>query len=142
MTSAWLTAGRVLIGAACGAAIGFALHFLVVQPPYLDETRVSVAFMVIVAALGAAAAGFLSRTGWLMLGGGLAGSIVAGLCGVLLTFHPKGLIYSFLGAPIGAVLVLLRRLEQASKKPPPEASALSARSGVWDDELDAGGIPD
>ena len=130
---------RVLIGAALGAAIGLPLSYLV-APNEIDRApRLVLMFVGIMAALGAVAAGFLSRTGWAMLGGAAVGALVAGICGVIATMHPKGLIYSILGVPFGAVLVMLCCLED---EPPnrahrsPSRSPSPAQSGVWDRELD------
>ena len=132
---AWFTVRRMLIGAFYGAAIGLPYLFLS-EPPRADEYRLVAAFLGILAILGAVAAGFLSATGWAMLAGGLVGAIAMGLLGVLATLHLKGLIYSFLGAPIGAVVVLLYQLEAETAKPSAKAKASPAQSGVWDDELD------
>jgi hypothetical protein len=130
----WHPVRRILVGAAGGAALGFVL------PHVLGENAqalaVRIAFTVIMAALGASAFAFLSATGWAMLAGGLVGSVAAGLLGVLATLHLKGVIYSFLGAPVGAIWVLLHRLGREGRKPPDTAVASPARPGVWDAELD------
>jgi hypothetical protein len=88
------------------------------------------------AVLGGVASGFLSRTGWAMIAGGIIGAIVVGLFGVLATLHIKGLIYSFLGAPLGVFLVLLYRLEYEKVKPVQKEPASKSQPGAWVDELD------
>jgi len=136
MLPVWFAVRRMLVGAACGAAIGFLLQYMVVRPPAANEPGVVVAFVGIMAILGAVAAGFLSTTGWAMLAGGIVGAIATGLFGVLATLHPKGLVYSFIGAPLGALFVLIYRLEHEPAKSSHKASASPAQSGVGDRELD------
>ena len=136
MTRAWFALRRVLIGANCGAVIGFALHYLVVEPQGSHDPNLGIAFVAIVSTLGALAGGFLSTTGWTMLAGAFVGGIVAGLCGAALTLHISGLIYSCMGAPIGAVAIFLLWPEQNARNLSPGASASPAQSGVWDRELD------
>jgi hypothetical protein len=105
----------MLVGAACGAAIGFALYYVVARPTK-DEPGLAVAFVSIVAILGVVASQCFSATGWAMLAGGFLGAIATGLLGVVATLHLKGLVYSFIGVPIGAVFVLLYRLEHEAAK--------------------------
>ena len=136
MLRVWFTVWRMLLGAACGAAIGFALIYAVIRPTATDRPSSVVAFVGLMAIVGAVAAGFLSATGWAMLAGGIVGAIATGLCGVVATLHLKGLIYSFIGAPFGALFVFLYRLEHGAAKPSDKAKAPSAQSGVWDGELD------
>jgi hypothetical protein len=93
-------------------------------------------FAGIMAVLGAVASGFLSATGWAMLAGGIVGAIVTGLLGVVATLHLKGLIYSFLGVPLGAWLVLQYRIGRESQTPIVKGHALPGQSGVWDADLD------
>ena len=97
-----------------GALIGWFLSYLLAPTQFDRDFRSVALFVGIVTALGAAA-GFLSRTGWAMLGGAAGGAIVTGIGGVIVTMHPKGLIYSFIGVPIGAVLVMLYRLEREAR---------------------------
>jgi peptidoglycan/LPS O-acetylase OafA/YrhL len=125
---------RIFAGAVCGAVLGYCLPR--VLGPNAKDPTLPIVFASIMAVLGAVASGFLSGTGWSMLAGGIIGAIVVGICGVLATLHTKGLVYSFLGAPLGAFLVLLYRLEHekakaAQKKPPSKL-----QPAVWDDELD------
>jgi hypothetical protein len=126
----------MLIGAAAGAACGFTLHYLIVRPTAADEPQLTVVFAATMAILGAVAAGFLSRTGWVMLAGGIIGAIAAGLFGVAATLHPKGLIYSFLGVPVGVVFALVYRLGHEATKQPEEARAWQGPPDVRDRESD------
>jgi hypothetical protein len=120
----------MLVCAGCGAAIGFALYYVVARPTN-DEPGLALAFASIVAILGAVAAECLSPTGWAMLGGGIHGAIVTGLLGVVATLHLKGLMYSFIGVPIGAVFVLLYgRPNLEAEKPLDKAGAPPVRSGL------------
>lgn len=132
----WFTVQRMLVGAACWAAVGFLLQYAVVRPPAADEPGVVVAFVGIMAILGTVAAGFLSTTGWAMLAGGIVGAIATGLFGVVATLHPKGLIYSFIGAPLAALFVLMYRREHEPAKASAKEGASPPTPGVWDRELD------
>jgi hypothetical protein len=85
--------------------------------PNAREPGLPIVFAGIMAVLGAVASGFLSATGWAMLAGGIVGAIVTGMVGVVATFHLKGLIYSFWGAPVGAWLVYQCWLGHERKSP-------------------------
>ena len=60
------------------------------------------------AVLGGLAGGLLSRDGWKTLAGAVLGAIAAGLFGVVTTLHLKGLIYSFVGVPLGTLAVYIQ----------------------------------
>jgi hypothetical protein len=81
------------------------------------------------AALGGLAGGFLRVRSLALFAGGIIGAIVFGVCGVMVTLHPKGLVYAALGAPIGAVFAFAYGADHKGARPP-------ASDGVWDDELD------
>jgi len=49
MLSVWFAVRRVLVGAGCGAAIGFLLQYMVVRSPAANEPGVVAAFVGIVA---------------------------------------------------------------------------------------------
>jgi hypothetical protein len=120
----------MIIGAVCGAAIGLALYYVVARPTN-DEPGLAAAFASIVAILGVVASACLSSTGWAMLRGGIVGAIATGLLGVVATLHPKGLMYSFIGVPIGGVVVFLRyRLKHEAEKPLNKAEDPPARTGL------------
>jgi hypothetical protein len=113
----------------------------IVAPTELDrDSRLALSFVAIMAALGALVAGCLSRIGSAMLAGAAGGALMAGLFGAILTMHPKGLIYSFIGVPIGAVVMMFYQLEHV----PPRSSHRSRRppapspkkSALWDRKLD------
>jgi hypothetical protein len=101
-----------------------------------DQVRFLVMFAGIVAILGGLAGGLLSRDGWQMLAGAVAGAIAVGLLGVVVTLHLKGLIYSIVGGPLGAVAVYLHFLTRESPASMARAKALPRGEGVWDRELD------
>ena len=85
-----------------------------------EQVRNLAAIAACIAVLGGLAGGYLSRDGWLLLAGSVAGAIAVGTMGVLGTMHLKGLMYSIIGAPIGAVAVylfLLNRELQVSTFP-------------------------
>jgi hypothetical protein len=71
-----------------------------------------------------------------MFAGGIIGAILVGVGGVVATLHIKGLIYSFLGAPFGALLVFLYEVGREVSKPADKACVPPASAGVWDHELD------
>jgi hypothetical protein len=101
-----------------------------------DQVRFLVMFAGIVAILGGLAGGLLSRDGWQMLAGAVVGAIAVGLLGVVVTLHLKGLIYSIVGGPLGAVVVYLVFLSRESPASMAKAKALPRGEGVWDRELD------
>ncbi len=86
--------------------------------------------------LGGLAGGLLSRDGWQMLGDAVLGAIAMGLLGVVATMHLKGLIYSIIGVPLGAVAVYLHLLTRESHVSTANAKTLTRTEGVWDQELD------
>jgi hypothetical protein len=136
MLRTFTTVERMLVGTASGAAVGFALYYVVARPTTGDEPNLAVAFVSIVAILGGLAGGLVSREGWLMLTGALVGAIAVGLLGVVATLHPKGLIYSIFGGPLGAVAVYLYFRAIESPVPTAKAKALPRTEGIRDRELD------
>ena len=136
-----LSVRRILVGMVCGAGVGVLLHHAAFGGPQgpVEEAnwfvRV-VAFAGIVAVLGGIAAGMLKASGWAMLAGGLIGTMFVGILGVVATHHVKGLIYSFLGVPCGALVVYLYEVGRERTKPADKASVPPASAGVWDHELD------
>ena len=132
---------RILIGMVCGAGAGVLLHHAAFGGPQgpVEEADWSwrvAAFAGIVAVLGGIAGGILRASGWAMFAGGLIGAILVGLGGVVATRHLKGLVYSLLGAPVGAIIVFCMNSAERWKKPVGRASVPPASAGVWDDELD------
>ncbi len=77
----WLTVRRMMIGAACGAAIGIVLHYLVARP-VVHDPRFLVVFVGLMVVVGALAAGSLSASGWALLAGAIVGWIAFGRCRV------------------------------------------------------------
>ena len=71
-----------------------------------------------------------------MFAGGIIGGLVVGVGGVVATCHLKGLIYSFLGVPLGALIVFLYGAGHGVAKPADKAKIPTASAGVWDNELD------
>ena len=67
---------------------------------------------------------------------GLIGAILVGVAGVVATQHLKGLIYSFIGAPVGALVVFLYEVGREMPKSADKACVPPASAGVWDKELD------
>src|SRR4051794_9045038 len=101
---------RMLVGMACGAGVGVLLYYAVNGGKKegvgaANESREVVATAAIMAVLGGVAGGLLRASGWAMFAGGIVGAIVVGVGGVAATHHLKGLIYSCIGAPFGALLV-------------------------------------
>jgi hypothetical protein len=135
--------GRGLLGGmAAGAILGVLLGIVTGEwprPAYLtiaDQFRGIAACAALVAILGGLASGVLSRDGWQMLAGAVVGAIATGLFGVVATLHIKGLIYSFIGVPLGAVAVYLFCLAPDSAVPMAKAKDLPKTEGIWDRELD------
>ena len=142
-TASGRPSGRGLLwGMAAGAMLGVLLGLAMSEwprPAYMtiaDQVRGLVMFAGILAILGGLAGGLLSRDGWRMLAGAVAGAIAVGLLGVVVTLHPKGLIYSIVGGPLGAVAVYLFFLPQESPVSMAKAKAPPRAEGVWDRELD------
>ncbi len=132
---------RIVIGIVCGGGAGALLHYAAFGGPQGPVEEANwfggvVAFASIVAVLGGIASGVLRPSGWAMFVGGIIGAILVGVAGVVATQHPKGLIYSFLGAPVGALLVFLYEFGREVAKPADKASVPPASAGVWDKELD------
>ena len=101
-----------------------------------EQVRNLAATAAFIAVLGGLAGGVLSRDGWLLLAGSVAGAIAVGTMGVLGTMHLKGLMYSIIGAPIGAVAVYLFLLNRESQVPTAKAEPLPQGNRVWDRDLD------
>ncbi len=132
---------RILVGIVCGAGVGVLLHFAAFGGPQgpVEEANYSVWVAEsagIVAVLGGIAGGVLRASGWAMLAGSIVGAIVVGVGGVLATQHIKGLVYSLLGVPFGALLVFLYGVVRESAKPEDKAGVPPASAGIWDRELD------
>jgi hypothetical protein len=125
----------------CGAGAGVLLFYAALGGPQgpIEEAnwfeRV-VEFACIVAVLGGIAGGVLSASGWAMFAGGLIGAIVVGVLGVAVTHHLKGLMYSLLGVPVGAVFVFLYGAGREEAKPAAKTSPPPTSAGVWDKEPD------
>jgi hypothetical protein len=111
----WHPLWRILAGAAGGAAMGCVLPYDLGQNA--EEPGLVALFAGILAIVGAVAIGFLSSTVWARVAGGIVGAIATGLLAIVATFHLKGLIYSFFGAPFGALAVLLYRQGQSERGP-------------------------
>ena len=132
----------LLLGMLAGAMLGVLLGLAISErpkPAYVtitDEVRVIVMFAGIVASLGGVAGGLLTRDGWQMLGGAVLGAIAMGFLGVVATLHLKGLIYSIIGVPLGAVAVYLHLLTRESHGSTGPAKIEPRTEGVWDQELD------
>jgi hypothetical protein len=137
----WYSIRRILIWMVCGAGAGVLLHYAALGGPQgpVEEAnwfeRV-VEFACIVAVLGGIAGGVLSASAWAMFAGGLIGAIVMGVVGVALTHHLKGLMYSILGVPVGALFVFLYWASREVAKPADKTCVPPASAGVWDKELD------
>jgi hypothetical protein len=137
-----LSVKGALIGIACGALLGFFYCWATDERGPTDDVRAAeklrgaVGMAGMVAVLGGVAGGVLRASGWAMLAGSLLGALVVGVFGVVVTLHLKGLIYSFLGAPIGAVFVYLYGVSHDVAKPSDKEPAPAASAGVWDSELD------
>jgi uncharacterized membrane protein (UPF0136 family) len=137
----WFPVRRILIGIVCGAGAGFLLHYAAFGGPQGPvEERIwlvqAATFSSIVAVLGGIAGGVLRASGWTMLAGGLIGAILVGVAGVVATHHLKGLIYSFLGAPVGALVTFLYQVGRKIPKRADKACMPPASAGVSDKELD------
>jgi hypothetical protein len=137
----WFAVRRILIGMACGFGVGVLLHYAAFggpQGPVEEATWLEtvLTFASIVAVLGGIAGGILRASGWAIFAGGLIGAFLAGVAGVMVTLHLKGLIYSFLGAPVGALVVFLNQVGRKIPKPADKACAPQASAGVSDKELD------
>lgn len=126
---------RMLIGVVCGAGIGFLLAYAVVVDPS-EKFKVYVAFACVVAVLGGAAGGLLKAAGWAMFAGAIIGAIAVGIFGVVATFHLKGVIFAFVGAPMGALVVFVYGISHEVGKPWDKTCVPPASGGVWDRELD------
>jgi hypothetical protein len=107
----------VLLGASCGAAVVFPLRYLVFGPKEAVETSQAIVLPVIMAVMGALAAGLLSATGWALLGGGAITAMATGLAVAIATRHVKGFYYSWVGALLYVVLVILYWLRPLAAKP-------------------------
>jgi len=132
-----------LVGVVCGAAIGVVLHYAAFGGPQgpVEEANWHVrvaAFAGIVAVLGGIASGVLRASGWAMFVGGLIGAILVGVGGVVATHHLKGLVYSFLGAPFGALFVFLYEVGRGVAKPADKACVPQTSAGVWDSDQESG----
>jgi hypothetical protein len=137
----WFSVRRILVGVVCGAGVGVLLHYAAFGGPQGPIEEASwfvgvVAFASIVAVLGGIAGGVLRASGWAMFAGGIIWAILVGVGGVVATRHIKGLIYSFLGAPFGALLVFLYEVGREVAKPADKACMPPASAGVWNSELD------
>jgi hypothetical protein len=133
----------MLIGMVCGALVGVLIYFVSrVSPPKntpgaaLQEFVTAAEHAGIMAIIGGLAGGVLQASGWAMFVGGILGALVFGIFGVVLTFHLKGLVYSILGAPVGAVLVYIDGVSHEIAKPSDNANGSPKSAGVWDREMD------
>jgi len=141
VASEGLSGRGLLVGMAAGGLLGVLLGFAMSErprPAFMttdDQVRDLVLWLGVVAVLGGLAGGLLSRDGWKMLGGAVLGAIAAGLFGVLVTLHLKGLIYSFVGVPLGAVAVYVRLSSEQDVKMT-KTQTIPTSEGVWDREMD------
>jgi hypothetical protein len=132
---------RILVGVVCGAWLGVLLQYAAFGGPQGPVEEANwfvgvVAFASIVAVLGGIVGGVLRASGWAMFAGRIIGAIVVGVGGGVAALHIKGLIYSFLGAPFGALLVFLYEVGREVAKPADKACVPPASAGVWDKEFD------
>ncbi len=126
---------RMIAGLAAGGGIGVLLVYgLRGSSPH--ELRAIVVLIGVLSFLGAAAGGFLKKSSWILFTGGVIGALVMGIAGVIATLHPKGLIYSIFGGPLGVVIVFLSGLNREGKDTSDNTSVSAPGSGVWDRELD------
>jgi hypothetical protein len=136
-----LSGRGLLVGMAAGAMLGMLLGFAMSERPRpavvtIDgEVRAFVMFAGIMTVLGGLAGGVLSRDGWEMLAGAVFAAIAAGLFGVLATLHLKGLIYSLVGVPVGALAVYFHRTSKQDAKMT-RTQTLPTSDGLWDREMD------
>lgn len=112
---------RMLLGASCGAALAFPLRYLVFGPTEAVETSQAIVLTVIIAIMGALAAGLLSATGWALLAGGVTAAVATGLAVAIASRHVKGFFYSWVGALLYLVLVILYWLRRQAAKPSDKA---------------------
>jgi hypothetical protein len=132
----------MLIGMGCGALLGVLYCLASREGGPRDGGRASeefkgmAEFTAIVAVLGGVAGATLRSAGWAMFVGGIFGAIAVGICGIVVTHHLKGLIFAFIGAPLGAILVYLYGIGHQTAKPSDKARVSPAQSGFWDGELD------
>jgi hypothetical protein len=137
----WFSIRRILIGMVCGAGAGVLLVYAGFGGPQgpVEEANGFVrvlAFVTVVAVLGSVAGGALKASGWAILAGGLIGAILAGVADVRATQQVKGVFYSFLGAPVGALVVVLYEVSRELSKPAEKACVPPVSAGVWDKDLD------
>jgi hypothetical protein len=126
---------------ACGAGVGVLLKYAACGGPQgpvedANEFVTVLACASIVAILGGIAGGVLSASGWAMFAGAIVGAIVIGLLGVVATLHLKGLIYSIIGGPLGALVVFLYGVGRETAKPVVQTRVPPTSAGIWDNELD------
>ena len=101
-----------------------------------NEFRGMTILAAILVAIGSFAGGVLSPSGKAMFAGGIVGTLVIGIFGVVATLHLKGLIYAFIGAPIGAVLVYLYGVSHELAKPSGKMPSPQGSADFWDSGLD------
>jgi hypothetical protein len=137
----WFSVRGMLVGMACGAGVGVLLYYAVAGGPKdavgaANESREVAACAGIVAVLGGIAGGVLRATGWTMFAGGVIGAVVVGIGGVVATHHLKGLVYSFVGVPFGALFVFLYGVGHKMAKPAVRACVPPVSADAWGGELD------
>ena len=101
-----------------------------------NELRGMTILVAILVAMRRVAGGVLSPSGKAMFAGGIVGALVVGIFGVVATLHLKGLIYAFIGAPIGAVLVCSVRGQSQVAEPSGEMPSPQGSADFWDSDLD------
>jgi len=132
---------RMVLGMAFGAVLGVFLYYLLFRDTRVriivaDEVRAAVSLSSILAVLGGVAGSFLKKSGWMLFAGGIVGAIVTGVIGVIVTLHPKGLIYSIFGGPLGVVIMFLHGINHEVTNSSRNTFVSASTSGVWDRELD------
>lgn len=137
----WLSVWRILVGMACGAGVGVLLKYAAFGGPQgpvekANEFVTVVGFAIVVAVLGGIAGGVLRASGWAMFAGAIVGAIVSGVLGIVATLHLKGLIYSIIGGPLGALVVFLYGVGREAAKPAVQTRVPPTSAGIWDNELD------
>jgi hypothetical protein len=135
-----LSVRRILVGIACGAGVGILLRYAAFGGPQgaveeANEFVTVVGLASIVAILGGITGGVLRASGWAMFAGAIVGAIVLGLLGVVATLHLKGLIYSIIGGPLGALVVFLFGVGREAAKPVVQTRVPITSAGIWDNEL-------
>ncbi|QEH36050.1 hypothetical protein OJF2_46080 [Aquisphaera giovannonii] len=132
---------RILVGMVCGAVVGVLLKYAAYGGPQgpveeAKELATVAGFACTVAVLGGLAGGMLTASGWVVFAGGIVGAVVVGLLGVVATHHLKGLIYSVLGGPLGALFAFVHVVNCRTEKPSDLTKVSPPSAGIWDDELD------